>query len=175
MSFLKTFFKSRLPIWIAISALVSAASTQSAEGIHVNDTFPAMGGFKLEGQLPPTASSQILLVDFWASWCAPCKASFPVLDELHRKYSEKGLVVIAVNVDEKRADMELFLKKTPANFCVVRDPEQKLVSAANVATMPTSFLIDTTGRVRFVHSGFKGEQTKKQYIEEIEKLLRDRK
>ena len=113
-----------------------------------------------------------VLIDFTASWCAPCKKSFPALNELHERYRDKGLTIIAVNVDAKRADMERFLKTTPASFSVVRDAEQKLVARTEVESMPTSFLIDAAGRVRFLHKGYSGDETKKKYVREIEELLK---
>jgi len=113
-----------------------------------------------------------VMLDFWASWCDPCKESFPLMDQLQKKYGPQGLVVIAVNVDEKRADMEAFLKKNAASFTVVRDAGQKLVDKAGIGTMPTSFLIGRDGKVRHVHTGFKGDETKMKYEQEIEALLK---
>jgi thiol-disulfide isomerase/thioredoxin len=114
---------------------------------------------------------QPVLVDFWASWCLPCAKSFPVLDELQKKYGDK-LVIVAVNIDEKAANMDSFLKKHPVAFIVVRDPEQKLVATVEPATMPTSFILDGEGKVRFLHNGFHGEDTRKEYVSEIESLLK---
>ena len=135
------------------------------------DTLPELSGFELEGKLPGKLSGQVVLVDFWASWCGPCKASFPVMESLHKQYRGRGLVVLAINADEKSAAMEKFLKQYPVTFAVVRDAAHKLVAAADVATMPTSFLVDRTGKVRFVHTGFHGEATRKLYEKEIELLL----
>lgn len=159
-----------LPVAIAAVLHLTPHPLPAAQP-KAGETFPALADFALEGKLPGDLKGKVLLVDFFASWCAPCKASFPALNELQAKYSAKGFSVIAVNVDEKRADMEAFLKKHPAAFPVVRDAKQKLVATAQVETMPTSFLIDAAGRVRFVHSGYHGEETKAQYMREIESLL----
>ena len=139
--------------------------------VNVGDAFPDLTKFKLEGQLPDSANAKVVIVDFWASWCSPCKASFPVMEELHQQFGKQGLVIVAVNVDEKRAAMEDFLKSQHITFPVVRDAEQKLVAAANIGTMPTSFVLDRAGHVRSTHNGFHGEKTKKQYIDEIQSLL----
>jgi thiol-disulfide isomerase/thioredoxin len=135
------------------------------------DVFPDLTKFKLEGNLPASLKDKIVLVDFWASWCVPCKDSFPCMNELHKKYADRGLVIIAINVDEKRTDMDVFLKTHPASFTVVRDASEKLVDLTGIGTMPSSFLIDRAGKVRYLHTGYHGEPTKKEYVTEIESLL----
>jgi thiol-disulfide isomerase/thioredoxin len=133
---------------------------------------PDLATYQLEGKLPELRD-KVVLLDFWASWCGPCKASFPVMQELHTQYAGRGLVIVAVSVDEDRAAMEAFLKKHPVAFTIVRDAAQKLVAAADVQALPTSFLIDRTGKLRFMHTGFRGEVTRQQYRAEIERLLKE--
>lgn len=157
----------------ALVALLMLASSGSAfAGVKTGDSFPDLAAFKLEGKLPDSTQGKVVMVDFWASWCEPCKQSFPAMEDLHKRYAERGLVIIAVNVDENRPDMEAFLKKNAATFVVVRDANQKLVEKTGIATMPSSFLIDRDGKVRFAHTGFRGAETKKKYEEEIESLLK---
>ncbi|MCX6895533.1 MAG: TlpA disulfide reductase family protein [Verrucomicrobia bacterium] len=151
--------------------LLAAGIFPAAAAVQVGDAFPDLATFSLEGKLPADCAGKIVIVDFWASWCKPCKMSFPALNELQARYAAQGVVIIAINEDEKRADMEAFLKKLPATFTVVRDAEQKLVRHIKVNTMPSSFVIDRTGKVRFAHSGFHGDDTKQTYITEIESLL----
>ncbi|HLH53430.1 MAG TPA: TlpA disulfide reductase family protein [Verrucomicrobiae bacterium] len=155
-----------------IAAIALAWAVPAFAGIKTGDSFPDLAGFKLEGKLPDSTKGKVVMVDFWASWCEPCKQSFPAMEDLHKRYADKGLVIIAVNVDENRSDMEAFLKKNAATFTVVRDGGQKLVEKAGIATMPSSFLIDKDGKVRFAHTGFRGAETKKKYEEEIESLLK---
>jgi thiol-disulfide isomerase/thioredoxin len=164
-------FRNRNLIVAALVCLAGSASLATASPIKIGDQFPDLDKFSLEGKLAAPRKGKIVIVDFWASWCGPCKASFPVMEQLHKDYSPKGLVLIAVNVDDDPAAMDGFLKKHPVTFTVVRDAAKKLVSTADVASMPTSFVLDGDGRVRFVHNGFQGEATRKQYIQEIEKLL----
>ena len=85
----------------------------------------------------------------------------------------EALKIVAVSVDDKREDMERFVKTANVSFAVVRDAGQKLVAAADVSTMPTSFLIDRAGKIRCVHRGFAGDGTVKQYQEEIQQLLKE--
>lgn len=163
--------KKLLAVLALTLGLFAAGSFTAAAQVKVGDAFPDLAAFKLEGQLPADYTNKIVIVDFWASWCRPCKTSFPALNELHTKYAAKDVVIIAINVDEERADMEAFLKKIPAQFAVVRDATQKLVAAVGVSTMPSSFVLDRTGKVRFAHSGYHGDDTKQTYIKEIELLL----
>jgi len=155
---------------LVVATLCCGGTVRGA--VKVGDAFPELSGFKLEGKIPAGLQGKVVMVDFWASWCEPCKQSFPVMEDLHRRFSDKGLVIVAINVDENRADMEAFLKKNAAGFAVVRDGGQKLVEKAGIATMPSSFLIGRDGKVRFVHTGFRGAETKKKYEEEIEGLLK---
>ena len=156
---------------ILAAALFAGTFGTAHAALKVGDTLPDLTSFKLEGKLPDGLKGKIVIVDFWASWCGPCAKSFPVLDELQKKYADR-LVVLGVSVDEKAADMETFLKKRPVSFAVVRDAEQKLVATAEPATMPTSFVLDRDGKVRFLHNGFHGDDTRKQYLSEIESLLK---
>jgi cytochrome c biogenesis protein CcmG/thiol:disulfide interchange protein DsbE len=156
---------------LTLAALLAGSILSANAALKVGDALPDLGGFKLEGKLPESLKGKVVVIDFWASWCLPCAESFPVMEELQKKYGEK-LVIIAVNVDEKKAKMESFLKKRSVSFTVVRDGEQKLVAAAGPETMPTSFITDGEGKVRFLHKGFHGEETRKQYISEIESLLK---
>lgn len=135
------------------------------------DNMPDLASFKLEGTLPETLKGQVILLDFWASWCVPCKSSFPAMEELKKKYMDRGLTIVAVSVDEKPENMQRFLDSVKVSFTIVRDAQQKLVAAADVPTMPTSFLIDRAGKIRFIHAGFDRDETMRQYIKELEQLL----
>jgi cytochrome c biogenesis protein CcmG/thiol:disulfide interchange protein DsbE len=113
---------------------------------------------------------KVVYVDFWASWCAPCRESFPWLDGLVREYASKNLVVIGVNVDKDRDRAERFLNETPADFPIVYDPHGDLAAAYKVAGMPSAILIDRAGHVRFQHAGFSTKQ-KGLYEEQLQTLL----
>jgi thiol-disulfide isomerase/thioredoxin len=163
--------KKSIPIFAAL--LLATWPICAFAGLKEGDALPDLATFKLEGKLPEDMKGKVILLDFWASWCEPCKKSFPAMEELKKKYGDKGFIVLAVSVDEKKENMEKFLKSMNVSFTTLRDAEQKLVAAADVPTMPTSFLIDRTGKICHVHSGFKGEETTKQYAQEIEQLLKD--
>ncbi|HWN95321.1 MAG TPA: TlpA disulfide reductase family protein, partial [Methylomirabilota bacterium] len=162
---------SFLRIIIVAAVALAVITCADAAELKVGDVFPDLTQFSLAGELPREHRGKVVLVDFWASWCAPCKSSFPALNELSSKFAKRGFVVIGISVDESKAAMQQFLKSTPAQFSVLHDAQQKLVQRLNVEAMPTSFLIDGTGRVRFIHSGFDGQKTRDAYAREIENLL----
>jgi thiol-disulfide isomerase/thioredoxin len=146
-----------------LAALFAGIVISAQAALKIGDDFPDLVAFKLDGKLPGSLKGKIVVVDFWASWCGPCKDSFPVMDELQKKYGDKGLVIIAVNEDEDASDMQDFLKANTAIFTVVRDTKQKLVALTGIQTMPSSFVLDGTGKVRFNHTGFHGTETRKLY------------
>lgn len=97
---------------------------------------------------------KIVYVDFWASWCGPCRQSFPWMNEMLSKYQSQGLEIIAVNLDNSRADADSFLEKNPASFTVVFDPTATMPPLYGVKGMPTSYLIDASGEIILQHAGF---------------------
>jgi thiol-disulfide isomerase/thioredoxin len=101
-----------------------------------------------------TLRGKVVYVDFWASWCGPCRRSFPWMNEMQQKYGGKGLAIVAVNVDKKRADANKFLAQIPASFPVVFDEAGASPAAFGVKGMPSSYLIDARGNVAFVERGF---------------------
>lgn len=139
--------------------------------LKAGDQFPELNSFNLEGNLPADLKGKVVLVDFWASWCGPCKDSFPVMDDLQQRYGSQGLVIVAVNLDDDAAAMKDFLKEHKASFTIVRDASKKLVSTVNISSMPSSFILGPDGKVAVAHKGFHGKETAKEYAQEIEGLL----
>jgi thiol-disulfide isomerase/thioredoxin len=108
---------------------------------------------------PPTGlapvEGRVVWVDFWASWCVPCRRSFPWLNSMHRKYGPDGLQIIAVNLDKDRALADKFLAEVPAEFALRFDPAGELAKHYGVQAMPSSYLIDADGNVLATHAGFR--------------------
>lgn len=98
---------------------------------------------------------KVVLVDFWASWCAPCRDSMPFLEKLHKTYGDRGLVVVGVNIDNDLAAAQKFLKDMSVSFTIVNDSDKRVAKSYAPPTMPSSYLIDRQGKVRLVHAGFK--------------------
>lgn len=116
---------------------------------------------------------QVIYVDFWASWCGPCRKSFPWLNEMQANYGPQGLTVLSVNVDAKKSFALEFLEEFPANFDVIYDPKGKVARSYDLRGMPSSFIVDRQGTVVATHVGF-NEQKKHQYETEIKNLLKQR-
>ncbi len=98
--------------------------------------------------------NKVIYIDFWASWCSPCRRSFPWMNNLSEKYPEDDFVVIAVNVDKERQLADEFLKQVPAKFNILFDESGDIAKQYKVLGMPSSFLIDRNGDIRFMHTGF---------------------
>ena len=101
---------------------------------------------------------RVVYVDFWASWCTPCRRSFPWMNALQARYGQEGLVIIGVNVDKRREDAERFLRDTPASFAIVYDAKGATPAAYDVKAMPSSYLIDRKGNIVAVEEGFHDER-----------------
>ena len=98
---------------------------------------------------------RVVIVDFWASWCKPCRESIPWLNEMRARYAASGLVVIGVNVDAERDDAEKFLHQVPMDFQIVFDPQGELAQRFDLQGMPTSLLFDRAGNLVETHFGFR--------------------
>lgn len=96
-------------------------------------------------------------LDFWASWCTPCRQSFPWMNELQASFANHGLLVLAINLDTRRADADAFLARTPARFALAFDPRGESARRFAIKGMPSSALVDPAGRLRFAHRGFRLE------------------
>jgi thiol-disulfide isomerase/thioredoxin len=158
--------------WLPVAAaLLAALAVRLPAQVAPGGVFPALASAGLVGGTLPDTSGKVVLVDFWASWCAPCKASFPVYSRLQSAYAGRGLAVVAVSVDDSPAAYSAFVARLKPSFLTVHDAEHKLVSVVQVPTMPTSYLVDRAGKVRFMHPGFHGDQTERELRKEIELLL----
>ena len=112
----------------------------------------------------------VVYLDFWASWCTPCRKSFPWMNEMQKKYGHQNFKVVSVNVDSDKQLAQQFLVDTPANFSVLYDPNGDLASEMQLKGMPSSFLINAKGVVISAHVGFNDEK-KINYEQEIQHLI----
>lgn len=156
----------------ALLAFALGGSVLCAGQPKRGESFPALSEYALEGTLPDL-QGKVVVVDFWASWCGPCKAAFPALGKLHEKYAAQGVVVVGVSIDEDAADMASFVKKAKPPFTIVRDAKQRLAGKLDIQSIPTTFILDKKGRVHEVHNGFGGDSTAKAYAAAIEAALKE--
>lgn len=116
---------------------------------------------------------KVVYLDFWASWCPPCRASFPVLDKLYGQHKEQGLEVVGVNKDQEPAEAAKFLAEYPVSFPLLADLDDKLATHYQVKAMPSAYIIDRKGIIRFVHLGF-NRDTQAKIEAEIAQLLEEK-
>lgn len=150
--------------------------TSPALAGRVNDKAPAIELADTSGK--PVSleglKGKVVFINFWASWCGPCKVELPELIKLTEKYKDKDFVLLAVNIDKTKGKADTFLSKLPArpeNFVVACDPESKVVSSYGGRAMPTSFVLDKGGVIKYVHLGF-NEADPAKWVAEIESLLK---
>ncbi len=145
-----------------ISILLTAFSLAlagSALALDSGDRSPEIGLNDLRGNAVTLESlrGKVVIVDFWASWCEPCREEMPVLDRLYRDNRERGLVVIGVSVDNGIDNVRTFLRRNAVSFPIVHDAEHEVAERFEPSRMPSSYLIDRRGMVRYVHEGFEAE------------------
>lgn len=115
---------------------------------------------------------QVVMLNFWASWCGPCRKEMPLLDEMSKRYSAAGFVLYGVNVEEDNTDAKKLIKELGVSFPILYDTESKASSLYNVDAMPTTVVIDKKGEIRFVNRGYKaGDENK--YRDQIRELIKE--
>lgn len=145
---------------ITALALACVAGTY-AHAADVGSAAPSYSLATASGKVDSASvKGKLVYVDFWASWCVPCKQSFPWMNEMQAKYGDRGLHVLAINVDAKQADADKFLAQVPAKFQVAFDPTGQTPKQFAVKAMPSSYLVDGDGRVVYVHAGFRESDQK---------------
>jgi len=115
---------------------------------------------------------QVVLINFWASWCGPCRTEMPILEQLYRKYKPAGFTLLGVNVEPKSGDAVNFLKSTPVSFPILFDTQSKVSTLYEVSGMPSTVIVDRKGNVRYIHHGYKpGDES--EYLDQIRTLMRE--
>jgi cytochrome c biogenesis protein CcmG, thiol:disulfide interchange protein DsbE len=134
-------------------------SSLPASALDAGAKMPEIGLTDLSGKTVNVASlaGKVVVIDFWATWCAPCKEELPVLQKLYKKYAAQGLVVVGVSVDKDAANIPSFLKKLGVTFPVVHDANHQVSGRYQPPRMPSSYIVDRKGIVRYVHGGFRAD------------------
>ena len=139
-----------------VLSLGLAAVAGTASALDKGTRLPEFGAKDLTGKPVSLGSlkGKVVIVDFWATWCAPCKEEMPVLERLYKKYKDKGLVVVGVSVDEEAGNVGPFIKKMKVSFPIVHDAGHKVADRFKPPKMPSSYVVDRKGIVRYIHEGF---------------------
>lgn len=160
--------------WIRAAALCSALVVSSLVSASTNAVAPT---FTLPSRAGDTVSldqlkGKVVMLNFWASWCGPCRTEMPLLEQMHKRYSSLGFTMVGVNVEANTADAERWLKDTPVSFPVLFDRESKVSKLYDVSAMPSTVFIDRKGNVRYLHKGYKaGDEG--EYLNQIRALLKE--
>jgi peroxiredoxin len=145
--------------WLAIAGVLLATAGVAVAGVKAGERAADFNLRGLDGSEVKLAElrGQVVVLDFWASWCGPCKKELPALDGLARKWADakRPVVVLAVSIDKERGNAEKFLASAKVgSLKIALDPDGKVASAYDVPTMPSSYVIDPHGLVKAVHAGF---------------------
>lgn len=149
----------RLPLPLRAAIVAACLAASGAQAIEAGNALPL-------ASVPSADSGAVTLVDgkaratyidFWASWCGPCRRSFPWMNHLQQKFGAQGLRIVAINVDSKRSDANDFLAQVPAKFELAYDARGDVARRFGVETMPSSVLVGGDGKVIAVHQGFRDE------------------
>jgi thiol-disulfide isomerase/thioredoxin len=120
----------------------------------------------------PGDNGQVVMINFWASWCGPCRQEMPLLEQIHQRYEPLGFTLLGVNVEENSSDAKAFLKDRPVSFPILFDPDNGVSKLYDVVAMPSTVLIDRQGNVRYLHHGFKPGY-ENDYQDQVRALVRE--
>lgn len=158
-------------IAVGSTLAVGSAPTMAGDAVAPATEFSLTS---LAGQ-PVTLSQfkgNVVLVNFWATWCGPCQQEMPLLDQMYKKYKPAGFTLLGVNVDKEAPPVKELLARKPVSFPVLLDPENAVSRAYKVADMPSSVIIDRKGNVRYIHRGYRpGDEN--EYQDRIRQLIRE--
>ena len=159
---------------IAIVLLALVASLDARAGAKKGERAPEFTLPSLSGEKLALASlrGKVVVIDFWAEWCGPCKKELPELERLQRAYATKNVVVVAINLDKQRGNAERLVRELGLTLRVLLDPAGAVAGSYDLPKMPTSFVVDKKGIVRFVHEGFEGGADVERFRRELDELVK---
>lgn len=166
-----TIFKSAFLVSLTLLFATSTtyAASEKISGKAPNFTLKSRSGKNIKLS---ELRGEVVMLNFWASWCGPCRQEMPLLEKIHKKYKRLGFTLLGVNVEENSNDAKNYLKDVKVTFPILFDRTQKTSELYNVSAMPTTILIDRNGNKRFLHRGYKPGY-ENDYKREIKKLLRE--
>lgn len=166
---ISTYMKSLLVMTAAVVMATATVSAGSRQSSAPDFTLKSHEGENLRLS---EYRGNVVLINFWASWCGPCRQEMPVLSELHDKYQALGFTVLGVNVESDSGKARKLLKDLPVSFPVVFDNDSVVSKQYDVVAMPSTVLVDRNGKMRYLHKGYKpGEE--EIYLEMVRSLIRE--
>lgn len=159
---------------VALMCGLATALSASASSVKLSEPAPDFTLKTLQGPNLRLEEyrGQVVLINFWASWCGPCRQEMPILDRLHQRYEDTGFAVLGVNVEGETAPAQKIVDKTNVTFPVLIDEGQAVSEMYELEAMPSTVVVDRDGVVRYVHRGYKpGDEAK--YVEVVKKLIRE--
>ena len=149
--------------------MVSVAQADTVSGPAPDFTLKSRSG---ENVKLSEHRGDVVMINFWASWCAPCRQEMPLLEEIYTKYSDLGFTLLAVNVEEDSSKASELLNEIPVTFPVLYDNKNTVTKLYNVVAMPSTVILDRDGNMRYLHKGYLPGY-EKQYQEQIKALIRE--
>ena len=155
--------------WILVALLAVPVCGAAADGPAPDFQLASAGGKAVS---LAQYKGQVVMINFWATWCGPCRSEMPVLEQLHKKYKPMGFTMIGVNVEPDSAGAVDWLKATPVSFPILFDTDSKVSKLYAVSGMPSTVIVDRKGQMRYLHRGYKpGDEN--QYLDQIRALVRE--
>ncbi len=158
----------------SLLALLSMFFVNEAQAVGISDEAPDFTLKSLDGNNLRLEEfrGKVVLINFWASWCGPCRQEMPLLDRLHNRYEDTGFTVLGVNVEGDSKPAQEIVDKTNVTFPVLIDEGQKVSERYDLEAMSSTIVIDRDGVIRYIHLGYKpGDESK--YVEVVKKLIRE--
>ena len=160
-----------------VIAAIAAALSVSLPALAGPSAAAPAPAFKLASRAGQDVSleqykGQVVMLNFWASWCGPCRQEMPLLESIYKKYNKMGFTLIGVNVEPDSNAANEWLKATPVSFPILYDRDSKVSKLYDVAGMPSTVIIDRSGKLRVLHRGYKpGDEN--EYLDSIRTLIRE--
>jgi peroxiredoxin len=155
-----------------LALLALAVATPAEAGVSKGQRAPDFTLPTLRGPRVSLSSlrGKVVLIDFWAQWCEPCKKELPQLERLSREFASRNVVVLTVNIDKQRENAERLARQLGLTVDVLLDPAGSVAGTYDLPKMPSSFVVDKKGFVRFVHEGFEGSGDVERFRAELSEL-----
>ena len=154
---------------VVFMVFVPSAHAENIKGAAPDFTLKSSSGENIKLS---ELRGEVVMINFWASWCAPCRQEMPLLEELYKKYSDLGFNLLAVNVEEDSSKADILLKDIPVTFPVLFDNTNRVTKLYKVVAMPSTVIVDRDGNMRFLHRGYLPGY-EEEYKKQVSELIRE--